>query len=88
MKIPTVHLNGTSKGELARQLEEAGTAIGEAMLKLAACAPHGRDYYPQGDEAWIAARNEHWNRMQRLETVRTELQVILEGVDEQKGGRS
>jgi hypothetical protein len=57
--MPRVHLNGTSKDELVRQLENACHAIVTAQAALSECAPNGRDYYPLGDGAINRASLEH-----------------------------
>jgi len=59
MIIPTIHLNGTSKEELARQLEDAHSAITFAQTKLRQAAPNAPDYYPQGPDAIYQATDDH-----------------------------
>lgn len=41
---PMVNLNGTSRDELVRVRIDAALAISDALLKLRALRPHGRDY--------------------------------------------
>jgi hypothetical protein len=81
MTIPTVHLNGTSKDELLRQLFDAGSAVQAAMKALGEAAPNGRDYYPQGPSAFTVAQSEHLARMMRLQRVRDELYDMAEKID-------
>jgi hypothetical protein len=64
--IPTVHLNGTSREELCLQLQRADDALLAAYEALSATAPHGRDYYPQGEDAIVKATAEHRSRLRRL----------------------
>lgn len=78
MPLPTIHLNGTSKGELLRQLQDAVIAIGDAEIAVQRACPNGRDYYPQGPDAINAALDEHRARMARLRSVREELEAIAE----------
>jgi hypothetical protein len=75
--VPAVHLNGTSKDELLRQLADAIHAIEVAEDKLALATPHGRDYYvlPRRD-AYEAARAAHERRQAKLRKVREELAEI------------
>jgi acyl-CoA reductase-like NAD-dependent aldehyde dehydrogenase len=80
MRIPTIHLNGTSKDAIASAIEEAVAALRAAAEKLGETAPNGRDYYPQGPEAIGEAVREHASRMQRLATVQTELMEIWESL--------
>lgn len=80
MRAPTVHLNGTSRDELVAQLERAVAAIREAETALAEAAPNTRDYYPQGHGAFEAARQEHYQRQGRLQSVRSELEIMWESI--------
>jgi hypothetical protein len=76
--FPTIHSNGTSKTSLEQQIEEAHAAIRNAEEKLAEAAPNGRDYYPQEITAFYKAQDQHLDRMQRLHSVRLELETIAE----------
>jgi len=76
MMIPTIHLNGTSKEELCEQIRNAGSALHDAIEALSKAAPHGRDYYPQGDDAFRKAQEEHNSRLYRLAAVQAELAQI------------
>jgi hypothetical protein len=78
--VPTVHLNGTSRKELQRQLRDAHEAIGTALDKLRMATPHGRDYYPQGDGAITLARRAHDARCAKLAEVQNELFAIWESI--------
>jgi hypothetical protein len=80
LAIPTVHLNGTSREELMQQLRTAIDAIDAAIDACQKAAPHGRDYYPQGSEVIQTAMTQHYHRLNRLEDVRRELQVIGEAI--------
>lgn len=46
MRIPTVHMNGTSPEDLLEQLVRAHQAVAGALEALDAASPNGRDYYP------------------------------------------
>lgn len=76
LRVPTVHLNGTSKERLLEAIEEAYTAVGVALEKLSETAPNGRDYYPQGPDAINQAQDEHRARLQKLQDVREELEYL------------
>lgn len=80
MKIPTVHLNGTSKDELLKLQLDARSAVQEALRALARATPHGRDFYPQGMGETVLALAEHASRVQRLQSVADELHIIAEGI--------
>lgn len=81
LMLPMVHMNGTSRGELQRQLHDAHAAITKALNALKGAAPNARDYYPKGDDAYKTARDQHIDRLTRLETVQTELLWIFEQID-------
>lgn len=85
MMTPTVHLNGTSKDELVRQLLCAATALGEAQQALREAAPNARDYYPQGPDAFAQAQREHVKRCHTLLEVEQELMRLYDAIDEQRG---
>lgn len=78
--LPTIHLNGTSKQELFDTYFEALDAIASARVALQKAAPNGRDYYPQGPEAYGQARLAHEQRLRLLETIYNELHAIAEHV--------
>lgn len=80
MIYPTIHLNGTSRDELQRQLREAHEAIEAALKAMANATPHGRDYYVQSNNAINVAMTEHQYRMKRLEDVKDELFDIWEHI--------
>jgi hypothetical protein len=80
LAIPTIHLNGTSRGELVAQLEAAHTAIQAALRALEGVCPNGRDYYPQGQGATQEALRQHANRLHNLTAVAAELCEIYEAI--------
>ncbi|HZU91403.1 MAG TPA: hypothetical protein VE993_19280 [Stellaceae bacterium] len=86
MMVPTIHLNGTSRDELLRQILEAKEAICKAVEALANAAPNMRDYYVQGPDAFPAARREHEKRMHRLADCIHELNEIAEKICAQGRG--
>ena len=83
LAVPTVHLNGTSKQELLEQQSNARHKISEAITALRHTAPHGRDYYVQGNSAFREAQKQHCNRVRQLEAVLNELLQISLAVDKQ-----
>lgn len=83
MQIPRVHLNGTSRNELVRQLQTGITNVQIAESALRESAPHERDYYPQEAGAFEQARREHHNRVTKLQMVRFELEAMLVAVEAQ-----
>lgn len=75
---PTVHLNGTSADDLVEGYCKAQRAICKALITMGDICPHGRDYYPQGDQAYDQARAEHSDRVTRLQSVVAELEQLAE----------
>jgi len=74
---PTIHSNGTSRGDLHAAYMNALLATEEALKQLRKCAPHGRDYYPQGEDALMDAEREHEVRMRGLDIVRQDLEKLV-----------
>jgi hypothetical protein len=80
MMKPTIHLNGTSRSEIERQLGEAAAKVQDAIKAVCAAGPNGRDYYPQGAAALDQAMAEHRSRVERLESVYREIEAIFLGL--------
>jgi hypothetical protein len=55
---------------------DALIAIEEAIKALRKCAPHGRDYYPQGEDAIAAAVKEHVCRLNYLKDIHNVLEIL------------
>jgi hypothetical protein len=77
MKIPTVHLNGTSLDDLLDLHWTARSAVMQAIDAVQKAAPHGRDFYPQDRHAFLIASGEHTERLRKLESVKQDLDVII-----------
>lgn len=76
MIIPTIHNNGTSGSILLQQVLDSKHALQEAVKALCQAAPNGRDYYPQGPDAFRQAQAEHISRYNRLVGVEAELEAL------------
>jgi hypothetical protein len=87
MKIPTVHLNGTSKAELIQQVSDAAAALDEALSWLRGAYPHGRDYYPQGEHALREAQLDHLVLQTKLVEVREAVMELWAGIAAQPDNR-
>jgi hypothetical protein len=79
---PVVHLNGTGRQGLASQYEEVGAALDEAVRTLVTNGPHGRDYYPLGDGAYSEAREQHFSRVVRVQSVVDEIHALYQSLYE------
>ncbi len=87
LTVPTVHLNGTSFAGLYDPMVRAVEEVAGAVAALAECAPHGRDYYLQGEDAYAKAREEHLSRLNRLQSVLDEVKVLARQVKKQREDR-
>lgn len=82
-RIPTVHLNGTSREALLTANYTALEACRTALEALQACAPNARDFYPQGENAYREASTEHNLRAASLKKIAEEIFAIIEGIEDQ-----
>ena len=80
MIIPTIHLNDTPGVRLLEQVCDAANAVSNALGNLCESTPNARDYYPQGNEAFYKARDEHDARCAKLREVRDELRTLAEEI--------
>ena len=85
--LPTIHMNGTSAKMLMEGYDALSFALLEAAQAFGKCEFNGRDYYPQGPEAWTAARDE-WEKMQAdIHAVREKVNALLVHIHEQSQPR-
>lgn len=81
LRVPSVHLNGTSKEGLILPLNEVVNNLYDAIRALDSDgAPNARDYYVQGAHAFAEAQAQHRARVAKLSEVRAELCEILEHI--------
>jgi hypothetical protein len=78
---PTIHLNGTGRDALLRQVLDAAHAVDAAFEALCGMEPHGRDYYPQGPQAFRRAQNEHSERIEAVRAVYLDLNQLAQRID-------
>lgn len=86
MMIPTIHLNGTGKTTLLDELKVAHGAVTAAVDALRQVTVHGRDYYPQGPDAYKQARHEMDERLRSMNDIAVELQAMYLHLQRQNGG--
>lgn len=84
---PLLHLNGSSAQALLDGYRTAHTALYDALVAMRESAPHTRDYYPQGDDAFYQARCEHDARVAAVNNILAQYEMIIENVDEQADAR-
>jgi hypothetical protein len=78
--LPTVNIGGTNKTMLVDSYNNARLALEEARVKLIETVPHPRDYREDG---YAIALAEHIKRLQKLQIIIDELQVLSLGVYDQ-----
>mgnify|MGYP001616820653 CR=1 FL=1 len=87
MKTPSIHLNGTSGDELLTQVCDVVHGLNQALDLMAKAAPHGRDYYVQGDDVFSQARREFDDRVKRIRSVLKEYEEIAMAVSDRRDER-
>jgi hypothetical protein len=80
VRVPTVHLNGTSGEVLRHQYDTATEALRRATDAVCEARPNSRDYYVQEPGAGPQALLEHEARVTSLYHVREELVTISLGI--------
>ena len=83
MKVPTVHLNGTSQGCLLEQWTDVSASLRTVLGALAEAAPNGRDYYGRGPAALGEATAEHSSRVRRVEELKAESDAMALAIADQ-----
>lgn len=82
MILPTVHLNGTSRGELHDQWLGVLRELRSVREFLVAARPHGRDYYPQDTpqtgSTYNLAADEHVLRLEAVDKLIKDAYIMLE----------
>ena len=81
--IPTLHLNGTSKTDLRDGYAAAYNAIEKAIDALAKAELNGRDFYPQGPDAYYQARKERDEAFEKLRAAHDYVGEVLVGICDQ-----
>lgn len=83
LACPAVHLNGTSKDELLRQLCRASQVLTAAVEALREASPNQRDYYTQPPEEWRRAQAQHRGWITSVEFVKGEIDDVAFAVSQQ-----
>jgi hypothetical protein len=68
--LPTIHFNGSGAERLFKHANEAWFALDTVVGRVAEAAPHARDYYPQGDDAYGKASAEYRTHLAALAAAR------------------
>jgi UDP-N-acetylmuramyl pentapeptide synthase len=82
--IPTIHLNGTGFTTLRDEYAAAYDAIDKAIDALAATTANGRDFYPQGADAYYRHRDERQAALDKLREAHQYVGEVLAGICDQR----
>lgn len=83
MTIPTISIGGSTKTSLLNDICNARNTLDDAHKALRVCCPHPRDYQLAQDGDYGRAREEHLDRLHRLQSVYEELEQLAIQIDEQ-----
>jgi hypothetical protein len=67
--LPTIHINGTGAKTLRAEYKALSKALQAAEDRLLAATCNGRDFYPQGPDAYYAARFERDGMLAKLREI-------------------
>lgn len=82
MIAPRIHLNGDRKETLLDGIQTAYSKAQAALNGLQDMFPNARNYYVIGPHAYMQARQEHEDRMRRLQTIVDELLGMYEAIEQ------
>lgn len=75
--LPTIHLNGTGRDTLLAEYRDAYRALNAARDAFCATTCNGRDFYPQGPDAYSRARTERDMMLQHFDALKLYLEKHL-----------
>ena len=78
MRLPSIHSNGSGIDSLIKQYNELSTAFNNFAKKWEEIDFHARDYYIQGQEAWMEALSERRDQSENLMSVSRYINEIKE----------
>lgn len=86
LAFPCVHLNGTSKAELVKSLEEMYAALDGVYVAAKKTVPNMRDYYPlkDGEKVFAQAGREHMARLTKVDDLMKEVEAIIGEIEKQE----
>jgi hypothetical protein len=80
MITPTIHMNGDTAKTLTGQWKAVYTASNALLEALRLARPHGRNFYPQGEQAISIAQNEHQQREQAVLTIVEDIGKMMKAI--------
>lgn len=81
--LPTIHSNGTSLNTLIDGYDAIDEALYRLYLKWSEVEFNARDYYPQGPDAYIQARDERQQHAAKIQEVRAYIDGIRQHLYDQ-----
>lgn len=82
LTLPSIHLNGTGRRMLTDDYSAAYHALQAAFRAFQSIEFNARDYYPQGADAFIQARQQRNAQLQHLSEVQHYLEAHLMHIGE------
>ena len=82
--IPPIHLNGTGFTSLRDEYAAAYDALKKAREAFASTTCNGRDFYPQGNDAYYKARDERVEAFAGLDQALRYVGDVLMGICDQR----
>ena len=82
LTLPSIHLNGTGRRMLTEDYTTAYHALQAAIRAFQSIELNGRDYYPQGADAFYQARSQRDVQLQHLSGVQHYLESHLAHIGE------
>ena len=80
--VPTVNINGTHADNLVEALTDVAHVLLQAIEKMQAAMPHGRDYQVHGNGP--QARKQWSNRISHVRNLRNEVIDLALSIQDQK----
>jgi hypothetical protein len=80
MRIPTIHLNGTSGAQLVADWRAIAKASTTLTLLLESTPVNARDYYPQGDGAFAEAQADMIQLLHAARSIEREAKEVFEAL--------
>ena len=81
LTAPVIHLNGSGANSLIEGYAECITALNECAAIIRRHSPHGRDYYPMGNDVINHARTAWDERIEPMLSFARELEILIEEID-------
>lgn len=81
LQLPILHLNGSGRDNLRDQFKTLYRAARDLENLMCQNGPHARDYFPLGDGAFLAAREQHVQRLQAIQQLVEDYKMLYYHVE-------